>query len=39
MTNHDDFKKAAAENRQKAEAELDKLAKSIQLDGETFEKA
>lgn len=34
-----DVRKAAAQNRQKAEAELDKLAKSVQRDGETFEKA
>ncbi len=34
-----DVKKAAATNREAAEAELDKLAKSMQRDGETFEKA
>ena len=34
-----DVRKAAAQNREKAEAELDKLAKSVQRDGETFEKA
>lgn len=34
-----DVRKAAAQNREKAEAELDKLAKSVQQDGETFEKA
>lgn len=31
--------KAAAANRQVAEAQLDKLAKTMQQDGETFEKA
>ncbi|SFS67978.1 hypothetical protein SAMN04488040_1482 [Sulfitobacter marinus] len=39
MTDPNNIKKAAADNRQKAEAELDKLAKSVQRDGETFEKA
>lgn len=39
MTNPNDIKKAAAKNRETAEAELDKLAKSVQQDGETFEKA
>lgn len=39
MTNPNNIKKAAGDNRRKAEAELDKLAKSVQQDGETFEKA
>lgn len=39
MTNPNNIRKAAADNRQKAEAELDTLAKSVQQDGETFEKA
>jgi mannose-6-phosphate isomerase class I len=39
MTKKNDITKAAAGNRRKAEAELDKLAKSVQQDGETFEKA
>ncbi len=39
MTKKNEIKKAAADNRRKAEAELDKLAKSMQLGGETFEKA
>jgi protein subunit release factor A len=39
MTKKNDITKAAADNRRKAEAELDKLAKSVQQDGETFEKA
>jgi len=39
MTNQKDITKAAADNRRKAEAELDKLAKSMQQDGESFEKA
>ena len=39
MTNPNNIKKAAADNRHKAEVELDKLAKSMQQDGETFEKA
>jgi len=39
MTNPNNIKKAAGDNRRKAEAELDKLAKSVQRDGETFEKA
>ena len=34
-----DVRKAAGQNREAAEAELDKLAKSVQQDGETFEKA
>ncbi|WP_299653138.1 hypothetical protein [uncultured Tateyamaria sp.] len=34
-----DVRKAAGQNREAAEAELDKLAKSMQQDGETFEKA
>lgn len=34
-----DVRKAAGQNRVAAEAELDKLAKSVQQDGETFEKA
>jgi len=39
MTNPNNIKKAAADNRRKAEDQLDKLAKSVQRDGETFEKA
>ena len=39
MTKKKDIKKAAADNRRKAEAELDKLAKSMQQGGESFEKA
>lgn len=39
MNNPDKIKKAAADNRQKVEAELDKLAKFVQQEGETFEKA
>lgn len=39
MTKENDITKAAADNRRKAEAELDKLAKSMQQDGESFEKA
>ena len=39
MTNLKDIKKAAADNRRRAEAVLDKLAKSLQVEGETFEKA
>ncbi len=39
MAKKNDITKAAADNRRKAEAELDKLAKSVQQDGETFEKA
>jgi len=39
MTKKNNITKAAADNRRKAEAELDKLAKSVQQDGETFEKA
>ncbi|MGH1412837.1 MAG: hypothetical protein ACRBB0_05060 [Pelagimonas sp.] len=39
MTIPNDVKKAAAKNRETAEAELDTLAKSVQQDGETFEKA
>lgn len=39
MTNPNEIKKAAAKNREKAEVELDKLAKSVQQDSETFEKA
>ena len=39
MTNPNEFKKAAASNRCKVEAELDKLAKLMQQDGESFEKA
>jgi protein subunit release factor A len=39
MTKKNEIKKAAADNRRKAEAELDKLAKSLQQGGETFEKA
>ena len=39
MTKENEIKKAAADNRRKAESELDKLAKSMQQDGETFEKA
>ena len=39
MTNQIDIKKAASDNRRKVEAELDKLAKLVQQDGETFEKA
>ena len=38
MTKKNDIKKAAADNRRKAEDQLDKLAKSVQQDGETFEK-
>ncbi len=34
-----EIQKAAADNRRKAEAELDKLAKSMQQGGETFEKS
>lgn len=34
-----DVRKAAGQNREAAEAELDKLARSMQQDGETFEKA
>ena len=34
-----DVRKAAGQNREAAETELDKLAKSVQQDGETFEKA
>lgn len=39
MTKKNDIKKAAADNRRKAEDQLDKLAKSVQQDGESFEKA
>lgn len=39
MTKKNEIKKAAADNRRKTEVELDKLAKSLQQDGETFEKA
>lgn len=39
MTKKNNITKAAADNRRKAEAELDKLAKSVQQDGETFERA
>lgn len=39
MTKKNEIKKAAADNRRMAEAELDKLAKSMQQGGETFEKA
>ncbi|MEE9453131.1 MAG: hypothetical protein V3V13_01945, partial [Paracoccaceae bacterium] len=39
MTKKNDIKKAAADNRRKAEAELDNLAKSMRQDDETFEKA
>ena len=39
MTNPNNIKKAAADNRRKAEDQLDKLAKLGQRDGETFEKA
>lgn len=39
MTNPNNIKKAAADNRRKAEDQLNKLAKSVQRDGETFEKA
>lgn len=35
----EDVRKAAGQNREAAEAELDKLAKSMQQDCETFEKA
>ena len=38
-TKPNNIKKAAADNRRKAEDQLDKLAKSVQRDGETFEKA
>ena len=39
MTNMQDVRKAARQNREAAECQLDNLAKSIQQDGETFEKA
>lgn len=39
MTNPNNIKKAAADNRRKSENQLDKLAKSMQQDNETFEKA
>ncbi|MCC5957688.1 MAG: hypothetical protein JJU07_16430 [Natronohydrobacter sp.] len=35
----DGVRKAAADNRQAVDAELDKLARTMQADGETFEKA
>ncbi len=39
MTNMQDVRKAARQNREAAETQLDNLAKSMQRDGETFEKA
>lgn len=39
MTNMEDVRKAARQNREAAETQLDNLAKSMQQDGETFEKA
>lgn len=39
MTNMQDVRKAARQNREVAETQLDTLAKSMQQNGETFEKA
>ncbi len=39
MTHMNDVQKGARLNREAAETQLDMLAKSMQLDGETFEKA